>query len=252
MSNESAGGNPPVNESTNSTSVLSNTHAMSAILAFAASAKKPDQLELIDITLVMYMLARKAEDHPIFDSHLTLASNFHVDPKTIQRSQQRLERLNWIARQQRRGKSCALTLLYENLPFSEPQYTEITDAAKQLAVRYQLGMQKHRIRKRFPKGWLAAQHISAQRILNRCDGDSELAAKIISHALSHPMHKKTAKDSLYKVLARWKRVTTTFAAKGQPAQNATSVDATTARQIADEGWIEQSRKESQEVNIGTN
>ncbi len=193
------------------TNILSDTHAISAIRAFFA-AEKPSELEPIDVCTVVYMLARKSEDHPIHDSQLTLAQAFGADSKTVKRSQQRLEKLGWLSRPQRRGKSNALSLNYETLPFADPQYTQVGPEAKQFASRYQQHMVRLGIRKRFPKAWLSAQHISAQRILNACDGDVTRAWGLVEFVLSDEHLKRKAMKSLYTVRQSWKRITTAFEA----------------------------------------
>lgn len=190
------------------TSLLNDSHTLAAIRAFIR-ADKPEGTTPMDVLHVVHLLSRKGEDHAIFDSQQTLAHHFGADIKTIQRSQKRLERYGWLARPQRRGKSCALSLLVENIPFSDAQAVIVTPEAKQLAAQYQTLLQR-RGRKKFPRGWLGRQHISAQRILNACKGDLGVALQVVTFAVDSRAHQKRSRQSLYHLIGRWSQIKREF------------------------------------------
>lgn len=193
--------------------LLDDSHTLASIRSFL-SAEKPPGIGPVDVLHIVHLLTRKAEDHEVFDSQQTLARAFSADVKTIVRSQKRLASpgVSWLSRPQRRGKTNALTLLHENLPLGEAQ-VPVTPEARELAGRYQIALSKHFGRKKFPKGWLPQQFVSAQRILNRCDGDLAKARKIVGHALSTKAHAGRAKHSLYHLHGRWNKIMQTYAAK---------------------------------------
>ena len=91
----------------------------------------------------------------------------------------------------------------EALPCATPEKDVITSEAKDLAFRYQSALQKIGFRKRFPKGWLGQQTLSAQRMLNRCGGDVDRARALIGFALGNPKFTKRARYSLYHLLGQW-------------------------------------------------
>jgi len=205
--------NPEKNRS--STSLISDTVTVKTLRDFLA-APKPTGMTPVDILHVIQLTIRKAEDHEIFDAQKTLADAFCCDVKTIVRSQQRLAKLKWISRPQRKGRTNALSLNIANIPTERLLRTLITPTANELAMHYQRGLQR-RGRKKFPNAWFSQQTLSAQRILDRCGGDIRLAAIMIKHALDSPIHQRKAKKSLYELLGRWRKVEQTYGAEN-PAQ----------------------------------
>jgi hypothetical protein len=107
-------------------------------------AGKPASIAPLDILQMVYFVACKAEDHDVYHSQQTLAEIFNTDVRTIARSQKRLAspEIDWIARPQRRGKTNAISVRYQNVPAEERLRLRITDDAKQIAFRYQVGLRK--------------------------------------------------------------------------------------------------------------
>lgn len=204
-----------------SESPLSDRQSLSNIRAFLA-ADKPEWMTAVDVLHVVHLMTRKGEDHPIYDSQATLAKSFAVDIKTIARSQERLVSGGLLAKPQRRGLTKALTLLYEKVPFAEPQYTRVTEAAKQLAFRYKQALAKGFQRRKFPRGWLEQQYISSQRILDRCDGDFDQAIHRLKHAANHQQHRTAVRKSMYHVLHRWPKIMATYTVAFPPAPKETA------------------------------
>lgn len=186
--------------------MIDDTTALESIRRFI-QAEKPAGVTAIDILQIVHLLSKKAPDHPVYDSQLTLSQYFGCDIQTTRRSQDRLSKLGWLARPQRRGKTNALSLLYQNIPSQEIIRRKITPQAKQLAFAYKQALQG---RKRFPKGWLDQQHLSAQRILELCSGDERLAATLIDFACLHPTFGKRSRQSLYQLLRLWKKITASY------------------------------------------
>lgn len=196
-----------------STTLTSDGTALATIRNFLAS-EKPADITPLDILQMVHFMACKAEDHDTFYSQQTLARMFNTDPRSIARSQQRLasNEIDWISRPQRRGKTNAVSIKYQNVPAEEIVRLKITPAATQLAFRYQNGLRKAG-RKKFPAQWLKQQFPSAQRILNECNGNVELAAQVLGHALSDERHRKKAAQGLYHVYGRWRKIVASFAAR---------------------------------------
>ena len=189
-----------------STPLLSDGTALATIRNFLAS-EKPANITPLDILQMVHFMACKAEDHDTFYSQQTLARMFNADTRSIARSQQRLasDEIDWISRPQRRGKTSAISIKYQNVPAEEIIRLKISPDAPQLAFRYEQGLRKMG-RKKFPAHWLKQQFPSAQRILNDCNGDIELAARMIGYALSDPRHRKKAVQGLYHVCGRWRKI----------------------------------------------
>lgn len=191
--------------------MLSDSHTVNAIRKFLAS-EKPTHLQPVDLLFIIHLMVQKAEDHPIFDSHQTLAKRFNVAPKTVKKAQDRLkaDEVGWISCPQRRGMTNALSLNYERIPGDDILPTKVTNEAKTLAHRYKTALIKWRVRRKFPKAWLGQQFLSAQRILDAVSGDMEIATALVSHALNHPNHRKAAAKSLYNLFGRWDKILTTY------------------------------------------
>jgi hypothetical protein len=189
---------------------LTDHQIIALTLAFLA-AQKPTDITPVDVLVVVYLIQRRAFDHPINDSQYTMSQRLGCEPKTISRSLERLAspQINWITRSKRQGRSDGLALIHDNLPLADSERLRITQDAKMLAGRYQMALQKAG-RRRFPKGWLGQQCVSAQRILNHCAGDLTLSRHMVGHAISTPMHKVAARQSLYHLLRRWKSVEVSY------------------------------------------
>lgn len=189
-----------------STALLSDDTSLATIRNFLAS-EKPASITPLDILQMIHFMTCKAEDHDTFYSQQTLARMLNVDTRSVARSQQRLAspEIDWIARPQRRGRTNAVSIKYQNVPAEEILRLKITPEAQQIALRYQTALRKHG-RKKFPAHWLRQQFPSAQRILNDCAGDIELAARMIGYALYDPRHRKKAMQGLYHLYGRWQKL----------------------------------------------
>lgn len=173
-------------------------------------SEKPPSITPVDILQIVYLMLRKAEDHDVFDSQQTIAKALNSSTWSVKRSQEKLERLGWLSRPQRRGKSNALSLRYQNIPAEEALIRQITPQARKLALGYKAALSK--CRKKFPAQWLPQQFLSAQRILDLCSGNEQAASNLINYAFSHPQHARRARQSLYNLLGRWKRLVQDYSA----------------------------------------
>ena len=185
----------------NNPTVLDDGTALVTIRNFLA-AEKPHALSPLDIGIMVHLLSRKAEDHEVYDSHLKMAEMFNTDIRTISRAMARLEEVGYISQRRRKGKTSLISVQYENVPSLDILRTKITDDARRIAKLYKdavvsLG------RKKFPKNWFAQQFLSAQRILNNCNGDFARAGVLIAHAFESLKYRKKAMKSLYNVAAIW-------------------------------------------------
>lgn len=198
--------------------LLNNATTLDTIRNFLAS-EKPASITPLDILQMVHFMTVKAEDHDTFYSQQTLARMFNADTRSVARSQQRLAstEIDWVARPQRRGKTNAVSIKYSNVPAEEILRLKITPEAQNLAVRYQTALRK-RGRKKFPAHWLKQQFPSAQRILNDCSGDVELAAEMVGYALYDPHHRKKAMQGLYHTYGRWRKIEDAYAAWKQTRQ----------------------------------
>lgn len=175
------------------------------VARFLASPSKHPDLKPIDILLVAHLMTRKAEDHCVWPSHLTLARMFNTDDKTISRSFSRLTKVGYVSQQHRKGRTTFYALNYEVIPGEESLKTKVSPEAKALAAKYQMLLQK-RGRKKFPKTWLAAQCLTAQRIIDKCKGNPATALKAIEFALATTIFQKRASKSLYNLYRLWRQI----------------------------------------------
>ena len=93
-------------------SPLSDTATLELIRGFLR-APKPEAAAPIDICLTIHLLNRKAVDHEIADSQLTLAQCFATDVTTVGRSLKRLQKLGWGTALKRRGRTSLLAVNHE-------------------------------------------------------------------------------------------------------------------------------------------
>jgi hypothetical protein len=209
-----------VNE--DSSSILNDSTTITTIRNFLAS-EKPASITPLDILQMVHLMTCKAEDHDTFYSQQTLARMFNTDPRSVARSQQRLAdtEIDWIARPKRRGKTNAVSIKYQNVPGEEIVRLKITPEASQISLRYQIALRKNG-RQKFPAQWLKQQFPSAQRIINDCGGDVELAARMIGHALSDLRHHKRAMQGLYHIYGRWRKIELSYKASQQQRRQAES------------------------------
>lgn len=201
-----------------SKSLINDSVTLQSIRDFLAS-EKPANMTSTDVNQIVHLLSRKAQDHPIYDSQQTLSKVCACDVKTIVRSQKRLQKLGWLSRPQRRGRTCALSLNYENIPSEKAVQKLISQDAKALVSRYVDELRTKFIRKKFPKHWLGQQRVSAQWLLDRCSGNLELAEKIVKFAVSHPRLQNKAKKGLYELKGQWNRVRLVYDAEHPEAAN---------------------------------
>lgn len=190
-------------------SLVGDTASLQSIRDLFAS-EKPPSINSVDIAQIVYLITHKAEEKEIFDSQQTVARALGCDVKTVVRSQKRLQKLGWIARPQRKGRTCALSLQFQNIPFEQTVRTIITQDAKTLSLRYMTALKGKGLRRKFPNAWLGRQYLSAQKILDRCTGSLELAEQIVTFAVMNPRLQNKARKSLYELHGQWPKVRATF------------------------------------------
>jgi Helix-turn-helix domain len=186
--------------------------ALVTIRRFIASLNKYPDLTPQDILLVAYLMTLKAEDHPVFPSHLTIARALHMNDKTVARSFARLQKTGYVTIQHRRGFSNSYALDFSVIPGEESLSAKVTPNAERLAVLYQL-LVKKKGRKKFPKLWLGQQNLSAQRIINECGGDGQTAIKIVEFALASKRFEKRSAKSLYNLFRVWRSIVKAYHAQ---------------------------------------
>lgn len=194
---------------TNSSSLITDSVTNQSVRDFL-NAEKPANITTVDVLQMVHFLLRKGQDHEIYDSQQTLSELCACDVRTIARSQQRLHSFGWLSRPQRRGRTNALSLNYEKIPSEKAVRVLITQDAKTLSSHYMNELRSKGIKRKFPNAWFARQHLSAQKIIDRCDGDLELATKIVKFAISNPRLQGKAKKSLYELVGAWLKVRATF------------------------------------------
>ncbi|HEY4381914.1 MAG TPA: helix-turn-helix domain-containing protein [Acidobacteriaceae bacterium] len=175
------------------------------VTRFLASPSKHPDIKPIDILIIAHLMTRKAEDHCVWPSHLTLARMFNTDDKTISRSLTRLTKVGYISQQHRKGRTSFYALNYQTIPGEESLKAKISQPAKALAAKYQMILQK-KGRKKFPTTWLGQQFLCAQRIIDKCKGDAESALRVIEFALAQTTFRKRASKSLYNLFRLWKQI----------------------------------------------
>jgi hypothetical protein len=176
------------------------------------SAEKPEGIGPSEVGLTVCLMACRAMDHPVTHSHQALAQMLGCDARTIMRSEETLKRKEYITQDSRKGCSKLTMLNLEKLPTAQPMPVRPTPDAEKLVQRYVTALDKHfpQGRRKRRKTWLKSQAWNAQKILNRCGGDLELACRMIGHALGSPLHRETASKDLYKLWGRWKLVEKSF------------------------------------------
>ena len=193
--------------------LLSNQVTVETIRNFLADEHKPTDLEPIDLLHMVYLMLRKAEDGGILDSQQLIARRLNCSVHTISRSQKRLaaSKLDYIARTRRKGRTSELSINIDKIPAEEPLRVMLSDDAARLAALYSIQLRTRRVRRKFPKHFVDLQKVSAQRILNTCSGNLELAQRMIEHSLDMPLHRGKASKSLYHLFGIWPKVQQSYA-----------------------------------------
>lgn len=196
-------------------SLLTDKLTLEIIRNFLADEHKPQDLDPVDLLMVVYMMARKAEDGGITDSQQLIARRMNCSPLTIGRSQKRLKaKANYITCVRRKGRTSELTINAANIPAEEPLRILVTEEATRLAAWYKGELQK-RHRKKFQKRFTEHNAYTAQRILNDCGGDVDLAKRLIEFALDPGLYRKAAMQGLYRLYGKWPRLKNSYRA-GNP------------------------------------
>jgi hypothetical protein len=193
-----------VSQSLNNDSITVKT-----IRDFIDNRSKPAKLKPIDLLYLTHLMVRKAEDHGITDSNLTLSQKLNCDLKTIVRSRERLVKAGYITAERRKGRSSAVSINTANVPAEATLRSKLTPAAKSIAAKYQTLLRRLG-KKKFPKYFFDNQVPSAQRILDSCGGNETLAASIIEFAVKSSVHRRFARKSLYELFRRWQKVKSAF------------------------------------------
>jgi len=202
------------NETSAGINLLTDKLTVETIRNFLADEHKPQDLEPVDLLFMVYLMLRKAEDGGIQDSQQTLARRFGCSVKTIWRSQNRLKsksNSDYIACVRRVGRTSEVSLNVENIPAEKSLRLLLSEEATRLAAWYKGELQK-RHRKKFPKRFTEQNTPTAQRILNDCGGNVDLAKRLLEFALGPSMYRKAAMNGLYKLFERWPKVKRSYAA----------------------------------------
>ena len=189
------------------------------------SEKKPAELLPIDLALLSYLILRQTETHFIHDSQDTLAVRLACNRKTISRAIERLEQLKlisvkrdfeWNPKTHRKTRTMyaplGLSVNLDALPkrTKKTSVERISEEAKELALEYEnLWVQLNRgygKYKRLPKNWKRHTQESAQRFIDACNGDSELALDVLNFAVMDEEYQPLAKRGLYHVVRSLKRI----------------------------------------------
>lgn len=187
------------------TALLDNNTVVDISQRLLFSEDKPPSFTPLDNLLMDYLIHRRAIDHEIRDSLLTMARRLGCsDRKTIAASLKRLEGAAWItSRGCGKWNTHAIQINFDRLPACANVREKISKEAGQLAVRYKGHLERNGIRK-FHKNWLKRSEPSAQRILTQCGGKIgsklEIAQGVITWAFEQPHWKRLLmRGSLYHV-----------------------------------------------------
>jgi hypothetical protein len=182
-------------------------------------ADKPEDTSTLEIAYIALLLSHKACDHEITFSHATLARSLGCkDERTIKDAEYSLIKRQWITVTARVGLSKLTSVNLDKLPMTTATLLrKPSDAAVRLTDNYIGLLIELRQKRRDPlpkiphkKQW-ATMAWTAQRIINRSDGDAKLAAKKLTFAIYDVALKKYARQGLYKLWKRWALVENLFA-----------------------------------------
>ena len=194
------------NEQMNTAPLLDDHVLIDIMQRMFFSEAKPSHLLPVDFSVMSYLLLRRSVDHAIFDSHQTIAERVCVERKTVPESLDRLQRAGWITLGSRGpGRSKAIAVNIDKFPAAQPLRDKITPEAKALVLEYVKEL--HKIgRRKFPKQWVPRQHSSAQRILTKCNGDVNMAYRMMGFAFMDPALKNRARMSVYHMVCIWPKI----------------------------------------------
>ena len=187
------------------TALLDNNTVVDISQRLLFSEDKPSSFTPLDISLMDYLIHRRAIDHEVRDSLLTMARRLSCsDYRTIEASLTRLEKAGWVtARGCGKWNTRALQINVDAIPALAPVREKISKEAGQLAVWYKGQLERNGVRK-FHKNWLKRSEPSAQRILAQCSGKIgsgiDIARGVITWGLEQPHWRRLLmRGSLYHV-----------------------------------------------------
>jgi hypothetical protein len=199
-----------LNSETNPNNLVSDPVTLDTLRNLFFSEDKPDTLQSIDVAVVAYLILRKCEDHEVYDSYRTIAERVNCERQAVSDSIARLKNCDWITVAKRRpGQTACLSINAESMPAERAVREKITTEAKSLAANYTKALLTKSpailIDRRVPrrKHFIKNQFPSAQRILTKCNGDRDLAGKVVGFAIIHSKHRKKAQIGLYHLLMKW-------------------------------------------------
>jgi len=144
------------------------------------------------------------------------------DVRTVKSAEESLVRRGWITVTPRRGMSNLTAVRIDRLPMVTAALPrKPSDAAQLLTRRYlnvllQLRAKGSKPAPKIPhKKQTDIMEWTAQKMLNRSNGDVELVANKIAFAIFHPTLKNYARQGLYRLWKRWAQVEREFAAQNE-------------------------------------
>jgi hypothetical protein len=214
--------NAPVIQTTltHTIGVFSDARIPSYIRDFLA-ADKPEDTSTLEIAYVILLLSHKACDHEVTFSHTELARRLGCkDGRTIRDAEDNLIKRGWITVTARVGLSKLTSVNLDKLPMTtaalprKPSEAALRITNNYIGVLIDLRQKRRDPLPKIPhkKQW-ATMAWTAQKIINRSDGDPKLAAKKITFAVYDPTLKKYARQGLYRLWRRWAHVEKAFAEK---------------------------------------
>jgi hypothetical protein len=167
---------------------------------------KPMWAGAVEIGIVNLLLLRKAVDHPVKFSLSTLARSLGVSEASIRRAAKLLAARGWITTGSRKGLSKLWSVNIDRLPLADRSLpTKPKEIAVQLRKRYLNALVKLKVKLPHKKQ-RGTQDWTAQKIINRCEDNIELAAKIIGFALGKEPWSKYARKDLQTLYSRWEGI----------------------------------------------
>lgn len=151
------------------------------LIEFLASEDKQKGCQPIDqLQTIRHLLQPEA-----YLSRGTLAVQCGVSESTIYESNQRLQQFGWIEVEKAKNqfRPNRVVVLVDNLPLSKDlQRAIVSDAARQMAARYQMAVKEIDPSHRFKKTSLQSFAFRIQTLIDKCDGDVERVRGILNFA----------------------------------------------------------------------
>jgi hypothetical protein len=204
---------------------MDNSKQLEVLSRFYASEEKPQGVRPVDLSFVVRLILRKADERPLRVADETWARELGCGVSAFRDSVARVEeQYGWVhvVRGQRKGMPSSYTLLFDKLPLSaELKRTIVSDDARKITKQFMGKLKLFSPKRRFYKNTDLRWSYYFQKFLDRLNGDLGRLSAVIDFALAEPAFRGPVVQHGPKAVKKsWKKLTKAFEEHTQKLQAA--------------------------------